>query len=80
MVRILLLVLCSSLLLHQSQSQSLPSTFVEGGRSWLGQQAVHEPACMTDAAVLWLWLVHLEPTTMALLSDTACSQRRNGPR
>lgn len=34
MVRTLLLVLCSSLLLHQIRSQSLPSTFVEGGRSF----------------------------------------------
>ena len=51
MFRTLLLVLCSSLLLHQTRSQSLPSTFVEGGRPYghLDQWMLCEPACMAAA-------------------------------
>ena len=53
MFKTLLLVLCSSLLLHQTRSQSLPSTFVEGGRSYrhLDQWVlcIYLPACMVAA-------------------------------
>ena len=70
MFKTLLLVLCSSLLLHQTRTQSLPSTFVEGGRSCrhLDQWVlyIYLPACVVAA-----------PRRMPL-SDTACKQRRSG--
>jgi hypothetical protein len=72
MVRTLLLILCSLLFLHQTQSQSLPSTFVEGGRRSY-RHLYQWVLCMTLPA----WRLRVVRTMMPP-SDTACNQRKSG--